>query len=220
MIMQLVRRLRWWTGFGYSAFEFQDRYRHSVGDAWSYLNSDAHAARLTRILNSMPEHVCGTLLEVGCAEGFMTRPLAEKADHVIACDVSEEAIRRAQNYCKHATNIEFLCLDIRNGLPASQIEFCVMSDVLYYLSIREIRDTIANLSLHMTQTGRILFANEWHSNYRHLSDPEIVCKSIESEGLWHCEWLKRTPLSAGAEHWIATFYRTEIKTDAIGKRAE
>lgn len=201
----LVKRLRWLTGRGWSGVEFENRYAASREDAWGYLKNPLHAERLARILARVPAEISGTVLEVGCAEGFVTRQLSTRATQVVACDLSAEAIQRAQKYCEGLGNLQFHCVDIRHNIPANDVRVCLVSDVIYYLSPREICEFATDLSSQTRNNGLLIIANEWNTDYRDLTHPEKAVQCIDRTGHWRRVSLDHHAQGEKGSHWIAVF---------------
>ncbi|MBC7967317.1 MAG: class I SAM-dependent methyltransferase [Fuerstia sp.] len=205
LFTKLVKRLRWLTGRGWSGREFQNRYAECREDAWGYLKNPLHSERLARILARVPAKISGTVLEVGCAEGFVTRQLSPRATQVVACDLSAEAIQRAQRFCDGLSNLQFHCVDIRHRIPANDVHVCLVSDVIYYLSAREIREFSIELSRRMSDTGLLVIANEWNTDYRDLTHPEKAVQYIGETGRWRRKSLEHHAQGEQGSHWIAVF---------------
>ena len=184
LLRRIARRFRSITGFGQPAHVFHDRYAQSEKDAWGYLGSAAHEHRCRLILELLPQASAGTALEVGCPEGFITKSLAQRFDRVIDCDLSDIAVDRARRYCGDALHVEFHAQDIRSGIPAHDVQVCLVSDVLYYLSPREISSFAMELASRMNSAGQMVFANEWNRSYRDLTHPEKACQVILNTGRW------------------------------------
>ena len=70
--------------------EFEDVF--AVDDPWEY-GSAYEQRKYKETLALLPRHM-GSALEVGCAEGVFTQMLAERADRLLAVDVSQTAIAR------------------------------------------------------------------------------------------------------------------------------
>ena len=145
------------------------------------------------------------MLEVGCAEGFVTRQLSPRATQVVACDLSEEAIQRAQKACDGLNNLQFHCVDIRHRIPANDVQVCLVSDVIYYLSAREIREFAIELSSRMSDSGLLVIANEWNTDYRELTHPEKAVQCIGETGHWRRVSLEHYAQGEQGSHWIAVF---------------
>lgn len=208
MLKRILRRIRRLLGRGWSASEFEDRYRRNARDAWSYLTDTQHDLRLQRIMAALPQGNFDYLLECGCAEGFLTRQLAGRAKRVMACDLSREAVRRAAEYCKGQANVEFRVADIRHQLPEGLFDVCLMSDVLYYLAPPEISRLARRLSLQVPAGGVLIIANEWNDAYRDLSHPETAVRCFSDTGLWSCQVITPHAVGTGKTHWIAEIRRS------------
>jgi protein-L-isoaspartate O-methyltransferase len=205
MLLNCRRRLRWIFGYGWSVHEFQNRYAEHRLDAWGYTKNQLHLERLARILTKIPAEISGTVLEVGCAEGFVTRQLSSRATQVVACDLSEVAVQRAQQYCDGLSNVRFHCVDIRHQIPANDINVCLMSDVIYYLSTREIREFATKLPSQICDNGLLIIANEWNTDYRDLTHPEKAVQCIDGTGYWRRVSLEHYAHGDEGSHWIAVF---------------
>lgn len=205
LIQKITRRLRSLSGLGWSGREFRHRYAKSPGNSWGYLASASHEWRLLNILEKLPDNPKGTILEAGCAEGFITRHLMQRYGRVIACDLSDLAVERARACCPAAKHVEFHCLDIRRGIPARDIDVCLASNVLYYLSPREITAFAAELASRMNASGTLVFANEWNNAYRDLMHPEKACRSIVASGRWKQTSLDEQSTGRQSAHWTGIF---------------
>jgi SAM-dependent methyltransferase len=158
--------------------------RSGVGDAWGYRNSPAHRRRAEWIVAALPRDRFGKALEVGCAQGFLSEYLAARVDHLLACDISSEAIRQAREYCRDFPGIEFHVADIRLGFPADQLDLCLFSDVLYYLSPREIDKTLAEAARRVTPGGFLMIVNEWNDGSRVLTPPTHAFARLDADAAW------------------------------------
>lgn len=62
------------------------------------------------LLKFIPRHI-GTVLDIGCGKGELSKLLSERAEHVIAVDLSERMIERAREL-NNRSNIEYVCGNI------------------------------------------------------------------------------------------------------------
>ena len=79
----------------YKAYEERYNTAHQKGVRWS---SDKHSPIVMEIIKKYgitPEH---QLLEIGCGEGRDSRTVLQNGYHLLATDISQEAV----NYCKNA----------------------------------------------------------------------------------------------------------------------
>lgn len=204
-IVRFRNRVSWRLGYGHSAGVFVERYRSTIADAWGYLLDPVHEERVECILKAIPENTLGTILEVGCAEGFVTRRLSSRATEVVACDISDEAIRRARLFCDGLTNLQFHCLDIRKEIPGHDLKLCLISDVIYYLSNGEISKFATELAKRMNPSGLLVLANEWNDNYCTLTHPKAAIEIITDTRQWHQVFVEQKQQGGSAHFWIAVF---------------
>lgn len=200
---RIERRVRRLLGRGWGASEFIKRYAANYSDAWGYRGNPAHAERSRRVLEGFRGSNPQRLLELGCAEGFLTLPLRQLAGEVVSCDLSAEAVSRAAFYCSGMGRGEFCVMDVRNELPLGPFDGCLASDVLYYLSPAEIRKLARKLHLIMPAERRFVFANEWNTAYRDLTAPLDALACLTEGGNWVCESSEQYELGAGHSHFLA-----------------
>jgi SAM-dependent methyltransferase len=192
-IRQWRRKLRWFTGRGWSADDFAQRYARGRGDAWGYRGSSQHQERLGLILAALPEGRFQKALEVGCAQGFLTERLATRADRLIACDISAEAIAGARANCRAYPNVDLRIADIRAGFPEDGFDLCLFSDVLYYLSPRETDAVLDETAQKTTLGGALLIVNEWRAGARGLTPPTYAFGRLDSDPRWAGGLSSQTP---------------------------
>ena len=80
-----------------------------------------------------------TMLELGCGAGRMTPSFAEHFYRVIACDISEEMIERAQNLLATTTNVIWVR---SNGISLAGIAEGSVDFVFSYLVLQHLPDEV------------------------------------------------------------------------------
>jgi SAM-dependent methyltransferase len=203
-LTQWRRKLRWLIGRGWSAQDFAARYAAGGADAWGYRNSPQHLARADFILAALPAERFERALEVGCAQGFLSERLAARVELLIACDISPEAIARAK--VAGLSNVEFRVADIRRGFPGEAFDLCLFSDVLYYLTPREI-DAVLDEAARKTRAGGCLVVvNEWRAGAKGLTSPQYAFSRLDGGRDWRRTDARRTPFGE-AELSLAVYRR-------------
>ena len=182
--MTLLRRLRWALGKGYCAGDFARVYSRAERDAWGYDVGAFAKRRFELIIAAIPSVPIEKALEAGCAEGHLTRHLAKRVGHLVACDICEEAVARARRNCEGIRNVELIVADIRSDPPEGPFNLLVYSDVLYYFSKREVRHVIRLSAGLVVPGGHLVFANEWKSHYRGLTSPTYVMTRLRESRDW------------------------------------
>ena len=203
-LTQWRRKLRWLLGRGWSAQDFAARYAAGGADAWGYRNSPQHLARAEFILAALPDERFEQALEVGCAQGFLSERLATRVDRLIACDISPEAVALAKQ--AGLTNVDFRVADVRRGFPGEAFDFCLFSDVLYYLTPREI-DAVLDEAARKTRAGGCLVVvNEWRAGAKGLTSPQYSFARLDESADWRRTDARRTPFGE-AELSLAVYRR-------------
>ena len=178
---KLVRRL---AGRGCRAADFAPVYAKTERDAWGYEQRKFEGRRFDLIMKLASLAPARRALEVGCAEGHLAQCLSPLLDELVACDIVEEAVRRAEVNCRGFENIRFLRGDIRRQWPAGLFDLLVYSDVLYYFTRREVRQVIRESARHLGPNGHLLFANEWRTDYRWHTHPDYVMRQLDRSRAW------------------------------------
>ncbi len=89
------------------------------------------------LLRHVPAN-CSSALEVGCGTGAFSRRLAERAEHVVALDLSTEMIRVARARSAQFKNLEYRCADVMTAdLPGEHFDFVATIATLHHLPLRE-----------------------------------------------------------------------------------
>jgi len=202
------RRLRWLGGRGWSAQDFSARYAKASGDVWGYRASPDHLARAEWIVAALPQGRFRHVLEVGCAQGFLTERLAPLADRLVACDFSPKAVAEAQRHLAGAPQVECCVADIRGGFPGDDFDLALFSDVLYYLSKRETDGVLAEAANRIAPGGHILIANEWRAEAQGLTAPDYAFTRLDGDRAWRRVTQTRRPFGAG--EFVLGLYRRNV----------
>jgi SAM-dependent methyltransferase len=92
--------------------------RHNQARGWNH-NNHYHEY----LLRQMPRP-CYHALDIGCGTGEFARRLAQRANHVLALDLSPEMIRLAQERSPHRSNLDYQVGDVLNfALPVNHFDF-------------------------------------------------------------------------------------------------
>ncbi len=106
--------------------EFEEVF--AVDDPWEY-GSAYEQRKYKETLALLPRRI-RSALEVGCAEGVFTQMLAERADRLLAVDISPTAIARARARSAQRSNVEFRQLDLFATDPVDGDELASSFDVV------------------------------------------------------------------------------------------
>lgn len=84
-------------------------------------------ARVKELVSLILPFTGGKVLEIGCADGTMTRWLAERAESVVAVDIAKPCIERCQ--ALGLENVQFLCGTART-VRQTGFDLAIASEVL------------------------------------------------------------------------------------------
>ena len=110
-----------------------DRLALLDSDGWTH-NNHYH----NFLLQSVPEK-CERVLEIGCGTGAFSRRLAERAEHVLALDLSPEMIRVAGSRSAQFPNLEFQVADVMTQDFTPEHFDCIATlATLHHLPLQEV----------------------------------------------------------------------------------
>jgi peptidoglycan/xylan/chitin deacetylase (PgdA/CDA1 family)/2-polyprenyl-3-methyl-5-hydroxy-6-metoxy-1,4-benzoquinol methylase len=101
-------------------------------DPWNY-GSPYEQEKYRRQLELLPPEPAERAIELACAEGHFSAPLATKVGHLLASDISPTALERARLRCSGICNVDFLKLDLSADPLPGEMDLICCSEVLYYL---------------------------------------------------------------------------------------
>ncbi|MGH9013636.1 MAG: polysaccharide deacetylase family protein [Acidimicrobiia bacterium] len=128
-------------------------------EPWRY-SSEYEQVKYTQTLELLPQGRPGRALEIGCAEGHFTELLARRVTQLIAADISEIALRRAQRRCAGAGHVEFRRFDLSAEPLPGTFDLIVCSETLYYTADRLGLPAIAaKLAAGIDPGGHLLMAH-------------------------------------------------------------
>jgi SAM-dependent methyltransferase len=164
---------------------FESRYQASR-DPWHFASSGYELGRYEATLDALTRPCYRRGFEPGCSVGVLTAALAERVEHLIACDISDTAVVRAQERCR-LRNVEIFQHDIAAGPPCGSFDLIVFSELGYYFPIDQLK-TIAHRLANSLEPGGELVAVHWLGT---SSDHELhgdVVHKVLAENL-PCEWM-------------------------------
>jgi SAM-dependent methyltransferase len=156
-VRQTEMRSFWNARAREDAFYFVDtRQRYGSPDRERFWNA---AELVDYLLDGLGVEVRPTdsVLEIGCGIGRITRELAQRADTVIALDVSDEMLARAQQLNPQLRNVRWLLGDgtTLSAVDGASIDACVSVVVLQHVPDPEI--TLG----YVREVGRVLVPGGW-----------------------------------------------------------
>ncbi|WP_167953309.1 SAM-dependent methyltransferase [Sphingomonas jejuensis] len=109
------------------------------GDPWDFETSDYEAAKYDHTIAALPRTDYAAALEVGCANGVLTRRLAPLCRDLLAVDVSETALAAARARCAGLEQVRFERRQLPADQPAGRFDLMLLSEVVYYWDADDVR---------------------------------------------------------------------------------
>lgn len=111
---------------------FEDMYA-GTADPWGFETSPYEQAKYDRTIAALGSRRYVSAFEIGCANGVLTRRLAETADSLLAVDVSPTALGRAAARCADRSHVRFERRAFPTDAPQTAgFDLVVCSEVAYY----------------------------------------------------------------------------------------
>jgi LmbE family N-acetylglucosaminyl deacetylase len=107
-------------------------------DPWNFTTSWYERRKRAVTLAALPAPRYRRALEVGCSIGVLTAELAQRADEVVATDVSQLALDRAAARLPEADTIRWEHRRLPEQWPEGRFDLIVASEVGYYFSPEEL----------------------------------------------------------------------------------
>lgn len=123
------------------------------GDPFGFDRNPEEQLKFDGTLDVCGEGPLGRVLELGCAVGSFTELLAPRAADVLALDVSQSAVDQVAERMREHPNVRAKAMAIPAEFPEETFDLVVASDVLYYLSVEELRRCLARIEDSLADGG-------------------------------------------------------------------
>lgn len=171
------------TPEGSIAPAYFERLYRDADDPWDYEASPYEAAKYAATLAALPRARYRRAAELGCSIGVLTAGLAERADAVLALDVSPEALDRARARCARHAHVRFERRVLPAEAPEGPFDLAVLSEVGYYLSPADL-DRLAERLAGAVEPGGHLALVHWTGETDYPQTAAAVHARFLSDGLW------------------------------------
>ncbi|HZU70830.1 MAG TPA: class I SAM-dependent methyltransferase [Ktedonobacteraceae bacterium] len=133
-----------------------------VGDeSWNH-NNHYHDFLLRQVPSP-----CRNAMEIGCGSGAFARLLAQKAEHVLALDLSPQMIRLAKERSQQYTNIDYQVADVLSWDFAPEQFDCIVSiATLHHLPMEDI---LSKLKTALAPGGKLIVLDLYQASLFDLS---------------------------------------------------
>jgi SAM-dependent methyltransferase len=123
------------------------------GDPFGFDINPEERLKFQKTLEVCGEGPLGRILELGCAVGSFTEILAPRATDVLAVDVSQAAVDQVALRLRDHPNVRAKAMSIPAEFPDETFDLVVASDVLYYLSVEELKRCVARIEAALPDGG-------------------------------------------------------------------
>lgn len=134
-----------------------------TADPWGFEGSFYEARKRALTLAALARPRYGTVLEIGCSTGILTRALAERADEVVALDVSERALEVAREDAP--AHVRWVGGGAPDDVPHVPADLVVLSEVGYFLTPTEWLRTLRVVRDRLADGGEVVLVH-----WRHPTD--------------------------------------------------
>lgn len=139
---------------------FDEVYRAN-NDPWGFETSPYEQGKYADTMAALPpERQYESAFEVGCSLGVLTEQLAVRCRHLLAIDVAEAPLQRAQQRCAHLLQVEFQKLMLPAEFPTSRrFDLVVLSEVGYYWAAPDLALVAEHLLAALQPGGHLLLVH-------------------------------------------------------------
>lgn len=128
-------------------------------DPWGFTTSAYEREKYQATLAALPRARYRRALEAGCSIGELTRLLSDRCDRLLAVDVSEVALAEARRRNADRSNITYVRGELPQDWPEGEFDLIVVSEVLYFLTCREIVELAGRVGRALTPRGDCIVVN-------------------------------------------------------------
>ncbi|MCX2574139.1 bifunctional PIG-L family deacetylase/class I SAM-dependent methyltransferase [Pedobacter sandarakinus] len=140
---------------------FESLYR-TDNDPWKFESSAYEQGKYEATLAVIPKHRYSNALEIGCSIGVFTEKLEAYCEALTGIDLSETALAKAKKRMFGFPQVKFILGGIPSAFPKDTFDLIVMSEVGYYLSVKDLATTRSLIQAHMRSKGILVLVHWTH----------------------------------------------------------
>ena len=157
-----------------------DRMFDRGDDPWGHEHSWYEQRKRALTLASLPRGRVCAAFEIGCSTGLLTCELVQRAERVLAVDISASALERARRRLgEKAAGVELLRMDVREAWPPGRFDLIVLSEVGYYWRIEQVRSVLRRAVRTLTSDGALVLVHWRHPIEDRRIDGDAVHAVLE-----------------------------------------
>ncbi len=154
-----------------------DHMYESGPDPWGWANSFYEQRRRALLLGMLGQPHYGRVLELGCADGYLTSALLERCDSLTALDTSARAVEATARAAPAACMIHG---DLPSAMPTDSFDLIVLSEVGYFLTAGELIGTVAQAKSSLAPGGELLLCHWQHPTLDIPLDGVLVHEQVHA----------------------------------------
>ncbi len=144
-----------------SPADFEALYRADP-DPWGYTSSAYERAKYAATLEACGPGPVGAALELGSSIGVFSGLLAPRCDRLVTVDAAPSAVAAARVRLAGQDKVELVEGPIPEAIPVESFDLVLASEILYYLSARQLTGTFAALDARLRPGGRLVAVHWRH----------------------------------------------------------
>ena len=154
-----------------------DRMYDEGDDPWQLAGSFYEERRRALVLGLLGCRRHRRALEIGCADGRLTKALLQRCDDVVAFDTSHRAVTAARARAPRATVEQGMA---PTDLPSGPFDLVLLSEVGYFLSPLELVETLRRCEAALAPGGEIVLCHWQHPTRDVPLDGQLVHEQAAS----------------------------------------
>jgi 2-polyprenyl-3-methyl-5-hydroxy-6-metoxy-1,4-benzoquinol methylase len=128
-------------------------------DPWKFRTSTYEQAKYRRSLETLATRRFRSAFEVGCSIGVFTQLLAPRCDALLGIDIVEQPLQTARTTCAEQPWVRFRRMQVPDEWPDEVFDLIVMSEVLYFLSKKDVARVAERTLSSLDAEGLVLLVN-------------------------------------------------------------
>jgi predicted TPR repeat methyltransferase len=140
---------------------FEQMYEASP-DPWGFSDRWYEERKRAVTLSALPDRQYVSAYEPGCSIGLLTEALAGRCDALLASDVSEAAVARAEERLRGRPHVRLECRGLPEGWPAGTFDLVLVSEILYYFDDGDLHDVVSRAVASVAPGGTLLTVHWLH----------------------------------------------------------
>ena len=148
-------------------------------DPWSFETSAYEAAKYDTTIAALEGRLYTSGLEIGCANGVLTKRLSRHCLRLLAVDVSETALRQASERCSDDANVSFGLMTFPQQAPSDDFDLVILSEVAYYWSDSDLKQAADWIAQHLCKGGDLMLVH-WTGETDYPQTGDAAVKALRT----------------------------------------